>query len=161
MSTYLSAEANGYNDIDLVYDQDIYQQLVVAGKCYTMVTTEHTQDKFRTIQIAATVRIMNAATLSFFYMNWESLCFHRHSLENKSTQVQILHLEIDQITSLSLFVLKKFYSPSLDFNREKFVRGITANRTSIWKANSITRDSKRQILKGFWVMLSNYSNVVL
>lgn len=131
VSTYLSAEANGYNDIDLVYDQDIYQQLVVAGKCYTMVTTEHTQDKFRTIQIAATVRIMNAATLSFFYMNWESLCFHRHSLENKTTQVQILHLEIDQITSPSLFVLKKFYSPSLDFNREKFVRGITANRTSI------------------------------
>lgn len=66
VSTYLSAEVNGYNDIDLVYDQDIYQQLVVAGKCYTMVTTEHTQDKFRTIQIAATVRIMNAATLSFF-----------------------------------------------------------------------------------------------
>ncbi|XP_058958871.2 glutamate--cysteine ligase catalytic subunit-like isoform X1 [Pocillopora verrucosa] len=31
VSTYLSAEANGYNDIDLVYDQDIYQQLVVAG----------------------------------------------------------------------------------------------------------------------------------
>lgn len=42
VSTYLSAEANGYNDIDLLYDQDIYQQLVVAGKCYTMVTTEHT-----------------------------------------------------------------------------------------------------------------------
>ena len=67
MSTYLSAEANGYNDIDLVYDQDIYQQLVVAGKCYTMVTTEHIQDKFRTIQIAATVRIMNAATFFFLY----------------------------------------------------------------------------------------------
>ena len=66
VSTYLSAEANGYNDIDLLYDQDIYQQLVVAGKCYTVVTTEHTEDKFRTIQIAATVRIMNAATLSFF-----------------------------------------------------------------------------------------------
>ena len=95
------------------------------------LTTEHTQDKFRTIQIAATVRIMNAATLSFFYMNWESLCFHRHSLENKTTQVQILHLEIDQITSLSLFVLNKFYSPSLDLNREKLVSGITANRTSI------------------------------
>ncbi|PFX25482.1 Glutamate--cysteine ligase catalytic subunit [Stylophora pistillata] len=31
VSTYLSAEGNGYNDIDLVYDEDIYQQLVVAG----------------------------------------------------------------------------------------------------------------------------------
>lgn len=75
VSTYLSAEVNGYNDIDLVYDQDIYQQLVVAGKCYTMVTTEHTQDKFRTIKIEATVRIMNAATLSFFLYELGELVF--------------------------------------------------------------------------------------
>lgn len=51
VSTYLSPGGKDYSNIDLVYDQDIYQQLIFAGKSYPMARTGHVEVTFMAMQI--------------------------------------------------------------------------------------------------------------